>query len=314
MKEQFEEHKFNNRSLELLAAIDMVLQEYEQQGFDLSLRQLYYQLVARNLLPEDWADRKTGSTNNVRSYGKIGTLVSNARLAGLIDWDLIKDRGRQVIQHNHFDSVSARLRFDSKVFRIDLWENQDVALEVMVEKQALEGVLVPVCQRLDVAFTANKGYSSSSALYEAAQRALQRYEDRKQQTIILYLGDHDPSGMDMTRDVLQRMELFTGDAGIVDVDRIALNYAQVKMYNPPPNPAKETDARFAAYAAEFGTECWELDALEPAVLAGLVERSVLATRDGERFSEQQQKQEQMRTQLLRLSEKTRMLEIKSKGE
>jgi len=305
MKEQFEEHKFTQRSLVLLDAIEAVLQDYAAQGFDLSLRQLYYQLVARDLLPEDWADPKTGSTNNVRSYGKIGTLVSNARLAGLIDWDMIKDRGREVVQHNHFDSVADRLRFDSRVFRLDLWENQPKAIEVMVEKQALEGVLIPVCKKLDIAFTANKGYSSSSAMYEAAQRVRQRWDDRQQKTIVLYLGDHDPSGIDMTRDVLERLTVFARDDEddfIVDVKRLALNIDQVRRWQPPPNPAKETDARFAAYAAQFGNECWELDALEPALLSELVEHAVLDERDEALYKAQADRQEQLRSLISNMAE------------
>jgi hypothetical protein len=86
--------------------------------------------------------------------------------------------------------------------------------------------------------------------------------------VILHFGDHDPSGMDMTRDIRDRLRLF--GAGSVDVRRLALNMDQIEQYEPPPNPAKESDSRFENYLAEYGDESWELDALEPDVLAKIV--------------------------------------------
>ena len=82
----------------------------------------------------------------------------------------------------------------------------------------------------------------------------------------------------MTRDIRERLELFTD--GKVKLERLALNMDQVRQYNPPPNPAKTTDSRFAGYIAEFGEESWELDALEPRVIVELIRSSVLEIRDG----------------------------------
>src|SRR5258707_1361875 len=100
----------------------------------------------------------------------------------------------------------------------------------------------------------------------------------------------------MTRDIQDRLELFTGDS--IEVNRIALNWDQIEQYNPPPNPAKVTDSRAAAYIAEFGSESWELDALEPAVLSARVEQAIEAMRDDEAWSDAVAQEEQGRSLLM----------------
>ncbi len=90
--------------------------------------------------------------------------------------------------------------------------------------------------------------------------------------IVLHLGDHDPNGLDMTRDNEDRLALFARQD--IEVRRLALNMDQVERYSPPPNFAKETDTRYAAYARQFGPNCWELDALDPVVIADLIRAEI----------------------------------------
>jgi hypothetical protein len=266
MKEQFISQKLNKTSLQMIAIVNQILDAYAAQGFDLSLRQLYYQLVAQGYIE-----------NSQASYKRTGDLVNNARLAGLVDWAMIQDRGRSTVWDSHWSSPAEIVQSAAQQFKVDKWADQPYHLEIMVEKQALEGVLIPVCQRLDVRFTANKGYSSSSMMYEVGQR-IARQEGKK--IVILYLGDHDPSGMDMTRDVEERLRLFSYDnEKAVKVERLALNMDQVKALHPPENPAKETDSRYGDYIARYGGSSWELDAIEPAALAALVEQGVTRYRD-----------------------------------
>lgn len=271
MKQKYLDKKFGSDALAMIKTINGILAEYVRAGYDLSLRQCYYQLVARAIVE-----------NTERSYKNVGNLVSDARLAGLIDWDVIKDRGREMVQNAHWGSPQDIIEACAKQFRVDRWANQPRYVEVMVEKQALEGVLLPVCREWDVPFTANKGYSSSSAMYEAGQRLKERLDDEKP-VVLIYLGDHDPSGIDMSRDVLDRLRLFTEremwDEESVTVERIALNMDQVKAMRPPENPAKITDSRAAAYIERFGHSSWELDAIEPKRLAELVESAILDVLD-----------------------------------
>jgi len=260
MKEEFVFKNFGKEALRLIEIAEEICDDYASQGYDLSLRQLYYQFVSRDIL-----------ANTEVNYNKLGNTISDARLAGLIDWDAIKDRGRETLTNPHWNSIGDIISACASQYNVDLWEGQVNHVELMVEKQALEGVLEPVCKRWDIGFTANKGYSSSSALYEIGKRLAQK--DRQGKLLnVIYLGDHDPSGIDMTRDVEERLCMFSECE--VSVHRIALNMDQVEKYNPPENPAKLTDTRAADYIRKFGESSWELDALEPRILVSLVERKI----------------------------------------
>lgn len=280
--------KFSAESLRMIEKCNEVIANYAQQGFSLTLRQLYYQMVSRNIIE-----------NTERSYKRLGDLVSNARLAGVIDWHAIEDRGRNLRQNSHWNSPASIIESAYRSFRIDKWEGQEYRPEVWVEKQALEGVVGSVCQRLDVPYFACKGYNSQSEQWQAAQR-LQGYLDAGQTPVIFHLGDHDPSGIDMTRDNRDRLELFMGG---VKVERLALNMDQINQYNPPPNPAKESDSRFVRYTELYGNESWELDALEPQVMVGLIEAAVLSVRDDLRWQERQDEEEFHRNLLQSASRK-----------
>lgn len=281
----------------MIATCNEILDDYSAQGYDLSLRQLYYQLVSRNLI-----------SNSEKSYKNLGCLVSDARLSGLIDWDMIKDRGREMVSNPHWGNPADFMENVAPQYRFDLWEDQSCYVEVMVEKQALEGVLIPVCQKLDVPFTANKGYSSSSALYEASKRFLKRGEDGKE-LYCVYLGDHDPSGIDMSRDVGDRLNLFLNvsmglaenEGGLLEVKRVALNMDQIRELNPPENPAKITDSRADSYIKRFGRSSWELDAIEPKALASLVRDAIVGLMDYPLFQKNERKQEQGRKELLKFA-------------
>jgi hypothetical protein len=293
MKEQFITKNFSEDSESLLASILDVLTRYEAQGYDLSLRQLYYQLVAANVVE-----------NTERSYKNIGSLVSDARLAGRMDWDMIKDRGREMIHPPHWRNPAEIVEASAQQFRIDKWANQSSYVEVMVEKQALEGVLMPVCAELDVPFTANKGYSSSTALYEAAKRMELRLNDEREVHVI-YLGDHDPSGIDMSRDVHARLNQLANVAAGSDfrivIHRVALNMDQIRELRPPENPAKLTDSRADSYIERFGTSSWELDAIEPRRLAQLVTSAVVDLRDEPQWEKDSKVEAGMKAELLKFA-------------
>lgn len=285
-KEKFVDHTFSQASLELIKIANDILNEYRGMGYKLSLRQLYYQLVARDYIP-----------NSVKSYKRIGNLVSEARLAGLLDWAMIEDRGRETVIPTAWRSPAEIVRAAASQFRVDRWEGQPCYVEVMVEKDALSGVLEPVCRELHVRFTANKGYSSSSAMYEAGKR-IARMARQAEEVHLFYLGDHDPSGIDMTRDITERLGLFTG--GYIDpmnVRRLALNYDQVEQWQPPENPAKETDSRYEMYVHQFGESSWELDAVEPRTLAELVRSAITELVDSAQWATVQEREREMRGEL-----------------
>ena len=120
---------------------------------------------------------------------------------------------------------------------------------------------------------------------------------------MIYLGDHDPSGIDMTRDVDERLNLFLNGSGPINVKRVALNLDQIKKLKPPENPAKVSDSRAAAYIARFGHSSWELDAIEPAQLASLVRNAVTALMDVPLFEKNKRKLERARKELLQFAKR-----------
>jgi virulence-associated protein VagC len=273
MKEKFVTWEPSVRSLALLEPINEILESYRAQGYRLTLRQLYYQLVSRALIP-----------NNIRSYKGIGDIVSQGRLAGLIDWSMIEDRVRVPAINSHWESPAQILKAAASSYYRDRWADQLTHVEVWCEKDAVSNVIEPVCRKWDVLFMANRGYSSQSAMYEAGLRMRKADEDGKEIWII-YLGDHDPSGIDMTRDIDERLGLFLygGGRNLDQVERIALNMDQIDLYHPPENPAKADDSRYAGYVSEYGESSWELDALEPGVLSELVETAITRHLDVEKF-------------------------------
>jgi len=116
----------------------------------------------------------------------------------------------------------------------------------------------------------------------SAGRRLRQAGIAGQTPLILHLGDHDPSGIDMTRDIQERLSLFSETD--VEVKRIALNRDQIDFYNPPPNPAKMTDSRFADYQRLHGSSSWELDALKPEMLVDLIKQEIADVLDPDLFN------------------------------
>jgi len=247
-----------------------IIEDYQAQGFELTLRQLYYQFVARALIP-----------NTEQSYKRIGSIINDARLAGLIDWDALEDRTRNLRGRTHWNSPSDIMDAVGRSYFKNMWSNQEYRPEVWIEKDALIGVIEGVCNELDVPYFSCRGYTSQSEMWRAGQR-LERHVKNGQQPLLFHLGDHDPSGMDMSRDIADRLELFMGGT---QFNRIALNMDQIAQYGPPPNPAKIEDSRAAGYIKLYGRESWELDALEPRVLADLIRSHIESYRDLTKWNE-----------------------------
>lgn len=246
MIEQFRSLRFSSKNRILLEKCQVILKEYEEKGIKVTLRQLYYQMVSRGFIP-----------NSDKEYHKLGGLLTDARYGGFIDWDSIEDRIRVPHRHSQFEDIPDLIEAAKQSYRLDRWANQDYYVELFTEKDALSSVLSPIADHWHVFFNVNRGYSSATALYDASKRFLNEPEKKG---ILLYLGDHDPSGLDMIRDIQDRLNEF---GCTVDVIPIALTMEQIKQYNPPPNPAKITDKRAKEYIRQFGGMSWEVDALPP---------------------------------------------------
>ena len=286
--EQFVDRKFQDGSLVLIEQANSIIEEYQARGFTLTLRQLYYQFVSRDIIP-----------NKQSEYKRLGSVINDARLAGLIDWSAIEDRTRNVRTISTWDDPAQIVEAVAKQYKEDLWESQDFRPEVWIEKDALVGVIEPVCQRFQVPYFACRGYTSQSESYAAGKR-FEEVAVRGQTPVVLHLGDHDPSGIDMTRDNADRLTMFARED--VDVRRLALNMDQITRYRPPPNPAKETDSRAESYIAKFGAKSWELDALDPTVIDRLIADEIESLIDEDRWNAAMSREQERRATLKTASE------------
>ena len=278
-KIEYQKIKFRRTTAEIIDKVNSVIEEYRAKGYSLTLRQVYYQMVARDFIE-----------NTPKSYKNMGNIVNDARLAGLIDWEAITDRTRSLSRYSSWKNPSSVIESAAFSYELNRWQGQPCYVEVWEEKDALKEIVENGCCKTRTPFFSCRGYTSQSEMWEAARRFKSK---AGRDCIIIHLGDHDPSGLDMTRDIQERLQLF---GATVKVHRIALTMAQVQQYNPPPNPAKTTDTRFKQYISQYGGESWELDALEPDLLAGLIHDTITQYLDLTKFNavckqEQEEKEE-----------------------
>jgi hypothetical protein len=282
MKQAYQSINIRKAGLDLIEHVNRVIDDYQDAGYTLTLRQIYYQLVAGAIIE-----------NTETSYKNIGNLINNGRLAGLIDWEAIEDRTRVIRKQSAWDSPAQILQDAARAYQRNLWETQDNYIEIWVEKDALIAVVEQAANQFNCPCFSCRGYSSQTAIHDAAMRFIEKAEQGKD-CILIYLGDHDPSGLDMTRDIRERL---IGFDARVDVRRIALNQDQVDLYKPPVNPAKITDSRAKEYIAKHGIHSWELDALSPEVIGGLIANAIEINLDQKRFNRAKEQQESERQAL-----------------
>lgn len=294
MKEKFQDLHLSLSNIRKLEIINEIIEDYASQGYRMSLRQLYYQLVSSAIIP-----------NTKSEYSRLSNLIVAGRMAGIVDWDSIVDRLRQPqLPYWAIDIPDALNDLIEGRYRVNRQWGQGNYIEVWVEKDALSEVLLPITEKYHVNLLVNRGYSSASALHDAAER-FKIYEKHGIKVRIIQIGDHDPSGIDMDRDNRDRLVAFGVNPYI---QRVALTDEQIEQYNPPPNPAKITDPRASKYIAKYGEISWEVDALHPSVLNDLVTDAIKSLIDLKQFEKML---EQEGTDIARLKE---LKEEEIKGE
>jgi hypothetical protein len=280
--ETFAPKRFNAEHQAIIEHAIELLEDAREGGFAITLRSLYYQFIGE----ERWF------ANTIQSYKRFGDIISKGRLAGLIDWDLIEDRIRSTERISHWASPQSIMETVVDSYKENLWDGQERRVHLRIEKDSLVGVIEPACKRWRIPYTACRGNTSQSEAY-AAGKELRRQIDAGLWPLVLYMGDHDPSGIDMTRDNIDRLSMFAETE--IEVRRIALNYDQVLEYRLPGNPAKTTDSksgyrpdgtfRPGSYCDRFGIESWEMEALKPRTVDQILEREIASVIDHDLWNE-----------------------------
>lgn len=261
-------------SSEIVKAVREITSKYRTK---MTLRQIYYRLVARNLIP-----------NNLNSYKNLSRILVSAREKGEIAANIMEDRGRETHGGDYPEDTPEefiRRRLGNlngcwNYFSNTMWANQEEYLEVWVEKDALSRLVSSATEPYKVMTCVGRGYSSYTYVSDAVNRFIEKQD---KSCTIIYVGDLDPSGLDITRDLGRRLSDYGADH--VTVKRIALDHDQVDQYDLPPAPVKLTDARAEKYIAKHGKNVWELDALEPPVLQEIIKTEIASHIDADAWSE-----------------------------
>ena len=276
--------KLSEQSLAKLVPILEVVQSL-QEYLPLTLRQLYYQLVAAGIID-----------NNLREYQKLSQLLTKARLEGYLPWEAMEDRARAVLNSDgwtdEIDFKDYSMERFLKGYRRDLLQTQEVALEIWIEKDALSRIVYDTAFPYCVSVIVARGFSSVTFVNECRNRINRNYENDKH-TLILYFGDLDPSGYEMPLAMQKTLEEEMDCYELFEIKRCALNLDQVSELNLPNNPdaLKWKDPRAKRYVEEFGEFAVELDAVPPAELERIVRESIEDNLDMDLYYEEEGKEE-----------------------
>jgi len=271
----------------LVAETLKVIKEYTSK---LTVRQIYYRLVSRHII------------KNIQQEYKylVGALV-DARWNREIPFSAIEDRTRMFIggddsptdPKSHFEQWLNAFKNCANYYDLPHWSDQQEYVEVWLEKQALQGVFDEVIKEWKVTLFPCRGYPSLTKLYEAAMR-LKAVQRTGRAIKILYFGDYDPSGQDIPRKVEEDLTKFGID---LELEKIAITKEQIEKYEIPPFPAKTSDPRFAKFAAEYGEDAVELDAIDPKVLQEIIRESITGQFDQAIRDEVEERQEKEREEI-----------------
>jgi hypothetical protein len=271
------------RSRAQIAAIEDAIVEQLEREQPATVRHVFY-LVANNtkLIDKTEAEYK----------GTICRLVADLRRSGRIPWGWVADHTRWMRKPRTFTGVASALRRTAQAYRRSMWDDQPQYAEVWCEKDAVSGVVLDVTDPFDVPLMVCRGYPSLTFLQGAAEHIAA--VDKP--TTIYYLGDHDPSGQDISRHVEKSLRSFAPEAEI-HFERLAVTADQIHSLNLPTRPTKTTDSRSKGFAGDSV----DVDAIAPSTLRKLVEDAIVLRIDPHRWNALQAIEREEREYMVRLA-------------
>lgn len=248
-----------------IAYIRRSLWEIVREQQPMTVRQVFYQAVSRGVVEKKESEYK----------GTVGRLLKEMRLDDELAWDWIADNTRWMRKPTSFNGTEEALQRTAKLYRRDLWADADAYVEIWLEKEALAGVLVDVTDVYDVPLMVSRGYSSLSYLHSAAETITAKDKP----AYLYYFGDHDPSGVDIPRNIQARLEEFAPWADVT-FEVVAVTPEQIDQYSLPTRPTKKSDTR----SKKFSGESVELDAIAPDDLRALCQSCIDRHSDQDRLA------------------------------
>lgn len=243
------------QSLELLAQVQNIINSYD---FALTLRQIYYQLVAKQIIP-----------NKQEYYRKLSRICVTGRDEGILPEEAFADRLRVVDKPGAWLDLNSFMETVKRSYNKDKWQNQPKYLEIWTEKDALRSVLTEITYPYDVSLMVARGQLSRTAIYEASQRYKAKAD---KECYLYYCGDNDPSGLSIYDSIKNRLNAF----GVsINCERIALTQEQIEEYNLPSDPGKQSDPNYDKFVALYGDDLVvELDSLPPDILRDIIKEAI----------------------------------------
>ncbi len=254
----------------------------------MTVRQVFYQLVSLGVI--DKTEKEYKNT--------VCRLVKDMRLEHSIPFGWIADNTRWMRKPRTYSGLREVLEAAIETYRRSIWQDANCYIEIWLEKDALAGVLYQITAEWDVPLMVTRGYPSITYLYEAAEAICERGKP----TYLYYFGDRDPSGVDIPRNVEDRIREFAPDIPI-HFECVAVTEEQIQTLNLPTRPTKSSDSR----AKNFEGESVEVDAIPPRQLRQLVRNCIEAHVDLAEFERIKRVEEQERLTLATLARRNQWL-------
>ncbi len=237
----------------------------------MTVRQVYYQMETSGVV-----EKTEGG------YRQVQQQVLRMRQEGVLSWDFITDGTRWQRKPASYSSAEYYLRHVCSSYRRDLWQRQDVRIEIWLEKDALADVIWGVAAAWDVPLMVSRGQSSATFLHSAAVAAREAFRQAGVTTFIYALYDFDAGGERAYRTVEREIPGYAPGVP-VHVERLAVTERQVQEWNLPTRPAKKSDPE----AAKWGDVAVELDAIDPDQLIELVQEAIVSHIDADAWQVEQ---------------------------
>ena len=272
----FAEWKPQKKTLRLLEDIDGVLEEYADY-LPLTIRQVFYRLVGDQGYPK---------TENF--YAAVQEASNRARRSGRIEFASIRDDGvsRRGGERHTYKTPRDYYKIHETLsnFYLRSWhDDQPTFVRLLSEASGMVPLLERAVGSLRIGVASSSGFDSLTVKHDLFEDALQRFKEHSQKTVLLHVGDHDPSGVSIHESMAEDLAAFCEDSSAADVDdqiielrRVALLPEQISLYSieTTPDDIKPTDSRSRAFLERGLAPAAQLEAIPPETLTEIVRQAV----------------------------------------